>query len=80
MIVGYMAESVLQSCTNGPIARGYNLAGGSTMEPKDTDNPTQPRKHEQAAEYEPPCIETVLTPEELEREVHYAGGPVPSPP
>ena len=26
------------------------------------------------AEYEAPCIESVLTPEDLEREVAYAGG------
>jgi hypothetical protein len=27
-----------------------------------------------SADYEAPCIETVLTPEELEREVIYGGG------
>lgn len=27
--------------------------------------------------YEPPRIELVLTPEQIEREAHYAGGPTP---
>lgn len=39
---------------------------------------------EQVASYEAPAIESVLTPESLEREVHYAGtlptsGPTPPP-
>lgn len=34
------------------------------------DEPAQPDS------YEPPCIESVLTAEELEREVLYAGRPI----
>ncbi|MGI9043917.1 MAG: hypothetical protein ACR2GK_07295 [Gemmatimonadaceae bacterium] len=33
----------------------------------------QPAKPDQDAEYTPPTIESVITPDDLAREVHYAG-------
>ena len=47
------------------------------METEATNITPEPQKT-QSGEYEPPRIETVLTADELEREVLYAGGPVPS--
>lgn len=37
------------------------------------------RMESSSAEYEPPAVEQVLTPEELERQVHYAGEGTPLP-
>ena len=36
--------------------------------------PRPPADSTDPAAYEPPCVESVLTPEELERQAHYAGG------
>ena len=35
----------------------------------------KPREGQSSDEYEAPAVEAVLTPEELEREVLYGGGP-----
>ncbi len=44
-----------------------NTPESSTPQPVETNAPAQ------SASYEPPCIESVLTSEEIEREVQYAG-------
>jgi hypothetical protein len=40
-----------------------------------TDSKNTPRDEQTVERYEPPQLETVLTPDEIEREVHYAGKP-----
>lgn len=42
---------------------------------QDTENTPQVEEKATPVAYEAPAIESILTPEALEREVHYAGNP-----